>query len=143
MIAKPLRMAGWALTVVVLATLAGTLVLTGSPMEARRRRADQQRVSDLQQIVSMVRSYYGDKKKLPEKLADCNWYTEPRQILSDPGTGKAYEYRPVAKDRFEVFAEFETDTTKKPAGYAYYGGYDLGIDRHAKGRVCFAFPAKQ
>ncbi|MFI5386332.1 MAG: hypothetical protein ACHQ50_09450 [Fimbriimonadales bacterium] len=141
MIAKPLRLAGWALTAVVVATVVATFFVVGSPLDARKQRADDRRANDLSEAVNMVREYYSNKKKLPDRLADCSSYSYRGADLNDPQTGRPYEYRPLTKDRFEVCAIFETDTTKKPSS-TYYG-YTFGFDRHPKGRACFTLPAKQ
>ena len=140
MIAKPIRIIGWVLSLTVIAALTATMVVVGSPLQARKRHADEQRSDDLSNIVRMVRAYYTSHNKLPTTLKECESYGYPRS-LTDAETGTPYEYRPVAKDRFEICAVFETDTLKQPQR-GYYGDWSEEVYHHSKGRVCFTLPAK-
>lgn len=145
MIPRPLRVIGWVLSLVVIGIVVGTMVMVGSPMEARRQSADAQRASDLSSIAQMVRSYRVDHHKLPEKLTDCISYPNQNGFLSDPVTDKPYEYRVLPGEWFELCAVFETDTTKKPVVPYYSSGFageQERADRHPIGRICITYPGK-
>ncbi|HTQ09876.1 MAG TPA: hypothetical protein VMI31_07380 [Fimbriimonadaceae bacterium] len=140
MIAKPIRMLGWVLSLAVIATLVTAVLVVGSPAEARKRHADDERASDLSTLASSVRSYYTGHKKLPAKLEDCASYTY-EGALTDAETGAPYGYRVLDRDRFQLSAVFETDTSKEVGRTSYYG-YTDNIGVHGKGLVWFTLSAK-
>ena len=124
---------GMSLTGFVIAAVVAAFLVIGSPTEARKRSADAQRISDLQSIARLVRSYYADRKVLPVKIQDLKLTYESPAILRDPVTKEPYGYRVLDKSHFELTAVFETDSTKiRPPAYSGFEGIPA---RHPKGRT--------
>jgi hypothetical protein len=139
-----LGLIGWLVTALVVAAVVAGFLLVGSPAQARRERADAQRVSDLESLARAVRDYHAERKALPEQIEQVYARTyRPVAELMDPVTGKAYEYRVVDKGRFELCAIFQTDqSARKRSGP--YGWREEGMPfwRHGSGRQCFTLEAK-
>ncbi len=97
---------------VVCATLVGFFVV-GSPARERLRRLDERRVQDLQNIQWQVVEFWQQKEKMPQTLDDLkdsiSGYTPSR----DPKTGEAYEYRVFESLRFELCANFQSESAAK------------------------------
>lgn len=117
------------------------LYLSGSPMQARAKRYDQQRTNDLQQITYAIDQYWTSRLKLPANLEELFASREQYYLPSirDPRTTTVYEYKhlPLAgTGHYELCATFETDTDS---------GNSAGLSRpmeppfwqHTVGRVCF------
>ena len=66
----PTQVFAGAISVAVAVAVIGGLIVAGSPQAERMRRADQQRLSDLQQISYAVDLYWNRQDKLPATLQD-------------------------------------------------------------------------
>lgn len=97
------------IAVVVIAIIAGFFV-AGSPQAERIRRLDQRRVENLQNIQSQIIFFWQQKNRLPntvDELRDSiSGYVPPR----DPKTGASYEYRVLGELKFELCADFKTES---------------------------------
>ena len=120
-------------TALVVVVVAVGVFLTGSPMQARIRSLDRERVQALMRLSGVVERYHDDHDALPrslEALAAGQPGLSPED-LRDPVTNARYEDRPTGADTYQLCAAF---------------GGPSAVDeevfwRHAKGRDCFDFTA--
>ncbi len=133
------RLLGWVATLAVVATIVAALWVVGSPIEARKKSADETRIQNLSEIENAVRGYRLSKHKLPATLRDVkeNSYLSDSS-LKDPASGEDYEYRPLG-DSFQLCATFETEG--KGSSGSYYD-YNKEFSKHPVGHYCFTLPAK-
>lgn len=121
---------------VTAAAVAGGFRLVGSPAEARLRRMDDRRVTDMRQIASAIDLYRTRTGQLPSGLDDVRvtgaWQVPPR----DPETGAAYEYRVLQPLRYELCATFDR-AAGSPDGWG-----TVTFWAHAAGRQCFPIELK-
>ncbi|MBE9070846.1 hypothetical protein IQ260_29865 [Leptolyngbya cf. ectocarpi LEGE 11479] len=96
--------AGLATTAVLAGTVAGFWVL-GTPGQQRLIMADQQRLEDLSAIANTLywRSQEQENYVLPEALA-------PDDRREDPITREPYGYRKIDDGRYQLCANFATDS---------------------------------
>lgn len=122
--------------IVVLATVAGAIVVMGSPTEQRRMRIDERRVDDLRQVEAAARAFRADTGALPDTLDALDARPGVALDVSDPETGSRYEYRKTGADAFELCATFITDTaTRREAKRRWQDPHWV----HGAGRHCFTF----
>ena len=131
--------------VLVVATSLGLgFWIVGSPMEARNRKLDERRISDLNHIYSSIQNYIFMYHHAPDKLkalgriagsSDTDYSWKPD--IKDPETRKEYGFRKIDTEQLELCAEFKTDTTTE---HEFFGG-DARFQRHKKGHVCFTLPS--
>lgn len=126
--------------IVFLAIVAGFFVI-GSPRAERDRRFDEQRVSDLQNLQSLIIYYWQGKQKLPVNLSDA-----ASSIPTDPETGGQYSYKITGELSFELCAKFSRENKFDPnLPYDYSIGYKTpALIRgnswdHPAGDYCFAY----
>lgn len=125
-------MAGVASVVVVAAVVAG-IASIGLPGEQRQARLDQRRIQDLQRIAEAVELHHREHGRLPADIAAAAARPGWDLPLLDPVSGKAYEYRPLRGDRFELCAVFATDTGRRDGT-----GWNAPLEwQHGAGRQCF------
>jgi type II secretory pathway pseudopilin PulG len=127
--------------VVVSVTVVIALVMLGSPREARIRRLDARRVSDLRDLSNAATWYRKRHDRLPASLDELALDPEARTPPRDPITGQRYEYRVLNPTTYEVCARFEratSDSSDQESGWAN----DLPAWRHDAGRQCFQREAK-
>ena len=124
-----------AATVVVIATVAGLLVL-GSPTEERARRIDARRVTDLQGIAAATNLFWTRHSRLPETLDDLA--SEPGVVISsrDPEAGEPYGYAALDSMRYELCAVFDL------ASEEMRRDPDQDIWAHGTGPQCFELEAE-
>ena len=137
---KSLKTLAWAVSAVVLVSVAAGFFTAGSPLKARLYRFDEQRVTDLQVIQDQIIFYWTQKEVLPKNLDELenslSGYIPPK----DPETGASYIYDMKNKLNFELCAEFNMDTMAilrtpevvYPAKDIYNQKWD-----HGAGKVCF------
>ena len=121
--------AGFAILLVI-AGVAGGLVILGPPSEERINRLDQRRVEDLQRIQEAVNVYRSRHGRLPTSLEELTQEAGIGINGRDPETMDAYEYRPLDERRFELCAVFERESGQASALAA-------GFWSHGAGRRCF------
>ncbi|MBI2623435.1 MAG: hypothetical protein HYW65_02560 [Candidatus Liptonbacteria bacterium] len=151
--------AAWIAVIAVLAAIAGSFFVMGSPLTARAKRFDARRVSDLQSIQWQIVNFWQRKEKLPAALAELEDSISGYRNPEDPETDAAYVYTLGEKERtFSLCAAFsrsnvgEKDALRGRGGYydggGYYpsspisigGYYSIGTGEpweHEKGVYCF------
>lgn len=130
---------GIVIAVVVLAVVSG-LVLLGSPGEAHVRRLDERRVADLREIALGMDLYRTKHDRLPDSIGDLWSDPNARLRLRDPITSKAYEYRVLGPNTYELCARFERGTTD-PLDRTEW--FDDASWNHGTGRQCFQRKARE
>jgi hypothetical protein len=120
---------GGAAALVIAAAIAGGLVLTGSPAEARLGRLDERRIQDLQRISRLVDAYWRSHRRFPGSLGQVG--SEPGSAGRDPVTGQPYEFRATGELRYELCAVFARVSAERPTGI------EPDFWDHGEGRKCF------
>ena len=132
------------IVIVGVSILAGFFV-AGSPQSERKRRFDEQRVSDLQTIQYQIITYWQAKEKLPPTIEDLR-----DELLGfippiDPETGNSYEYRIVEDKSFELCAIFNTSLSNEytrdiARPYMMIPGQPASFEiwQHDAGHTCFS-----
>ena len=117
--------------VVILAAVAGAIVLTGTPTRQREAAVDRHRVADLQRIEWAVDRYRREQGGLPPDLATVA--TTPGYAIErgDPVTGRPYGYRRIDAGAYELCADFGTDSRRAGSGPGDDGW------AHGVGPTCF------
>ena len=130
---------GWLASLVAAAGIAavvGGFLIVGSPGEARLRRIDDRRVTDLgdlQRAIDVYRTRTGTTPATLEALV----LAKVRQVLpADPVTRKPYEYSTTGDSAFELCATFDRASAAEPA----HGRDPLWS--YGAGRQCFPLVAK-
>jgi hypothetical protein len=127
-------------TVAVVTSVIGALLLVGPPSEQRRRRLDARRVQDLQRFAAAVDSYWAHQRSLPvsAEAVEKQFLADPVQ---DPESGMPYGYRVTGEKSFEVCATFATRSTEEfllpPEPKSRFGTWT-----HDRGTWCFALEAQ-
>jgi hypothetical protein len=132
---------GTIVTLIMLAAVVAGLVIAGSPHDERMRKADQQRVSDLQQISYSVEAYMNTNGELPPSLEELA--RSPNTYIAsilDPRTRLPYTYRRGENGQYTLCATFETDSDSGPDQPAR--PQPNGFWTHGVGERCFTLEAK-
>jgi len=130
-----------AVIVVTVVSIIFGFVVIGSPTQARYKKFDQTRVSNLQMIANGVGNFWNSKGVLPTKLDDISYFAG--KIPVDPETRAAYRYSVIDERHFSICATFATDSTKNSPNATtyndYYGYNAVGITdwSHGVGEKCF------
>ena len=112
---------------IVLAVVVAAFATIGPPNRARAQALDRRRVSDVGDVAAELHQDHG-AGPLPAALP------QPRH---DPVSGKAYEYRRLGDNRYQLCATFELPTPPDQRT-----GTDVNTFwRHPSGRFCFTFDA--
>jgi hypothetical protein len=108
------RLVGIVASVAVAALVVAGLFAVGSPATARKFKADQRRVEQLEELHRALVRHFADEGELPDSLRALNntvfesyGGVDPR---FDPETGKTFEYRKVSDREYEVCARFDTSS---------------------------------
>lgn len=122
------RIAFVGVIVVVAAAVVAGLVISGPPAEQRRLRADERRVSDLQQLSRAIQSYYVETTSLPGELDALvnGWISSG--LPRDPETEADYGYEITGDSTFRLCAEFARESRADTAGEFWL---------HGEGRHCY------
>ncbi len=104
------------------------LSASGTPAAQRHIEADNRRVTDLRQIANALHGMPALPGSLPVAGAQ-----RPNLRLTDPETGRPYEYSLKTAKQFELCAVFSHATEK------YDREFVDEFWAHPKGRACFAF----
>ena len=147
------KLFGVSAIIVVLASMVWGFAIMGSPMTAREKRFDAQRVSDLQNIQWQIVSHWQSKEALPPSLAALEDSISGYRAPNDPESSEAYEYEKVSEElSFNLCATFNRSTIGEkehltgrggfyPKSAPLYDGYAPGGEpeswEHAAGRFCF------
>ena len=103
------------------------LMTTGIPSVQRHIEADSRRVQDLRSIAGDLNA----KKELPRSLEELR-SRRPTLRVTDPETGKRYEYMSKNDNEYELCATFAADGDQSTPPFA--GEFWA----HPKGRACFS-----
>ena len=122
-------------SVVALATIVASVVVTGTPSVQREIRLDARRVSDLVDLEDAVQRHFRDQGALPSSLAVLADKPGVSLAIIDPVTGVPYDFEPTGPRAYRLCATFTTDTgvTREAAGY----GASASDWAHGRGRRCF------
>lgn len=140
---KSMKKLIWGVSVVVAAAVIGSFFLVGSPLTARARRFDDERVNGLQQIQRQVVNYWQTKRTFPTDLDALTNEIQGFRAPADPESGVAYEYRVLGALQFELCATFNLPSvpTARPLSAPAYeprGAKPLeDFWDHGAGRTCF------
>lgn len=132
---------------VMIAAIGYGFVQTGGPFHQRKVRMDEERVRRLSGIQRALQAHYRDEEQLPSDLeslledGDRHYGSVDREDLSDPETGKAFEYRVVDTDEYTLCAVFATEHTDED--HRVYRIYRKKDWFHPEGRYCFERVAKR
>ena len=130
---------------IVAAAIIGAFFVVGSPMEARLKKFDEQKISNLQTIQSEITNYWQSKRKLPNMLSELNDSLRGFSTPKDPQTGQEYEYSVNGPESFALCSVFNRSAMQGkgsalveripvPVGGGYYGDEYW---THGEGRTCF------
>ena len=124
----------------VVACLAYSMFLLGTPGEQRSLRFDEQRISDLKNISRNVDLYWETNQNLPESFDDMSGPRYSIFSIHDPESEEEYEYRVIEEVAYELCAIFTTDS-------AEIRSPDLRFSEeawaHGIGRTCFQLEPPQ
>jgi hypothetical protein len=125
-----------------IAAIAAAAVVTGllvieSPSEARARRLDERRASDLDQLARDVDVFQARRGRLPATIDDLAGEPTLGRQATDPASGERYEYRALDAGRFELCATFGVDSGQPP------WGIDRQFASHGPGRQCFTVTVRE
>ncbi len=98
-------LAAVAVVLVVAAVIRG-LFMIGPLDEQRKRKFDDKRKADLQQVVTLIDYYYSTHHELPEHIGVVFKETGINSLPLDPETGESYSYRIISADTYELCAKF-------------------------------------
>ncbi len=101
--------------------------ISGTPGVQRHIEADDRRVQDLRTIAGILH----DMTALPKSLSEIP--ARPGLRLTDPETGRPFEYSPKSLRDYELCATFSAASAPDTVRYS------SGFWSHPKGRACFAF----
>ncbi len=112
--------------------------LLGSPQLQRSLKADQRRVENLYEIAQFIRRETTKSKNnsvVPQTLPDKGY-------TSDPLTKESYIYNIIEGTRYELCANFETDSQNNRKKDNFYRRLDP-FWYHSKGRHCYTLNGKE
>lgn len=139
---KVIKIFFFASLVLVIAAFIAAWFFIESPKTTRARRLDQALVQNMSSLESYINSYYDKNKKLPANLeelrSDKSVYLDER-IFTDSETKKAIVYNKLEDQRFELCADFRTDSLKDANNQpvASYPVQDIYSKEHRAGYQCF------
>lgn len=146
------RSVAGAVSFLIVVSIGSGFFIIGSPSQVRMYRFDDQKVSDLQNVQSMVLNYWQTLGAMPPSIASL---TDPLDSYSsvpkDPQSGASYEYATTSALSFKLCADFNSESrSDSPSTQAGYGemqpsssDLDLGIGsyganwHHPAGHYCF------
>jgi hypothetical protein len=101
-------------SLLIIATLGGALMYIPSPAQVREMNADQQSVSDLQDMQWRIEDYYQTNEALPVDIAAL--YGEFAAPVAPEGNSD-YVYEAVSETEFKLCAEFNRDVNDVSSTY--------------------------
>lgn len=121
-------------SVIIVVAIVFGFIVGGTPFEARVKKFDLERVSNLQSLSSCVSAFSYDNERLPENTNELKSNARYGYCASiiDPETEKDYEYKVISKSEFELCAEFNRSTLEDLQALGYYGSFA----KHGQGRHC-------
>ncbi|PSN19333.1 hypothetical protein C7271_07870 [filamentous cyanobacterium CCP5] len=125
------RIFGAVATVAVVAGVIGGFWVLGTPGRQRDIAADRQRLQDLQSIAFEL---YGRSQNQPNFELPTELDTNQRR--EDPITNQPYGYERLSASRYELCAEFSTDSSTYPLQST---NQEDEFWMHPNGLYCFEF----
>ena len=126
---------------IVVAAIIASLVLIGSPSMQRDKRLDQQRVSALYQIESVMTNYWTEEQDLPEDLESVmDRFYGPERDMRDPETDQPYVYERLTEHSYKLCAEFAHEGVGERYSRPLKDSYierDRNFAEHNQGMDCF------
>ncbi|HWR01311.1 MAG TPA: hypothetical protein VN371_05560 [Chlorobaculum sp.] len=102
---KDRALAAIAVVLVVAAIIRGLFMI--GPLDGQRKRKfDDKRTADLQQVATLIDYYYTTHHELPEYIGMVYRETGINRLPLDPETGESYSYRIISSDSYELCAKF-------------------------------------
>ncbi len=97
--------------IITIGALIFSFFFVESPAEARQRKHDAEVLNQFSQIDSAINAYYSKNNRLPESIVQSFEESPYLDInnFKDPLSAKAYDYKKVGDDAYELCAEFMTD----------------------------------
>ncbi len=130
----------------VIGSLVWAFSVIGSPMNERKYRFDEQRISHLQDIQWRITEYWQINGALPQSLDQLTNSISGYNVPKDPETGNSYEYNviqtsemPTSGKIFNLCANFNLNSLPS-AELRYSKYYQVGSNDfwvYEKGRNCF------
>jgi hypothetical protein len=127
----PVRVFAGVVVLAIVAAIAASMWVAGSPTEARLRALDERRVRHLQTIEQWVGQYFAARKSLPESLGVLSRDAIGAMLPTDPETGAQYEYHVTGPRAYELCATFAREGDHDRPTYGPYRW------PHGAGRQCF------
>lgn len=137
-------------SLLVLSSIVYSISILGTPAEMRKRKLDDQRLSDLSSIQSQVFNEFLRNKFLPKTAEEIMDPFGSFVLPKDPVTKENYEYVVVKNNlpaEFKICANFDTvrnvtagqnlNKFDAPITQQYYPGDISPFWNHEAGRVCF------
>jgi hypothetical protein len=110
--------------VLVAVSLIASFFFIDSPLQVRLQKFDQTIVNKFSQIDSAINAYYGENKKLPENLNALlnggSTYYILESDITDPATGKVFDYNIKSKDTYEICSTFKTENKSQANDKSVY-----------------------
>jgi len=132
------KLIGWASAAIVVLSVGYGFFVAGSPFEARIKKFDQARVSDLQNTQSQIVEFWRQKERLPETLDELSDSISGYKPPTDPESLKSYDYVKGEELSFELCAEFSLPSSgDEAASREFYYAYQDDNWDHEAGRQCF------
>ncbi|PSO44567.1 MAG: hypothetical protein BRC22_02315, partial [Parcubacteria group bacterium QH_9_35_7] len=100
----------------VIGIIAIGLYFVGSPQQARMKKFDKQKISDLQRLSHFIDGYYRENEKLPDKLEELK-QNKPNLSITDPQTNRKYQYEKIKNRQYKLCAEFNNSQTESKRYY--------------------------
>jgi hypothetical protein len=97
--------------VVILVAFVASWFIVESPSETRKRKSDQNIISSFYMIDNSLHNYHQENEELPQSLDDLSvdkYIKLDADDLTNPFTGKKYEYKFISKDEYELCTDFQT-----------------------------------
>jgi len=117
--------------VIALASIIGGFFIIDPPTVARAVKFDQQRVTDLYNLDSMINDYYRQNEELPQDLLAPKF-----SRFKDPETQTPYDYKVLGEEEFELCASFSLAIDSEDE--SYYDGGNKDWSYHQAGYQCFS-----
>ncbi|HXR97281.1 MAG TPA: hypothetical protein VN709_05505 [Terriglobales bacterium] len=114
---------GGATLVLAAIAIGGGFWLLGSPRYQRKVARDNQLAASLQNVEARISIEYRKQQKLPGRIDE----------FKNPITDKPFEYQRLDESRYQLCADFETDSFKDPSVYSYSRE---SFERHSAGHYC-------
>lgn len=109
----------------------------GSPWEARNKKFDQTRLTNLREIKYAVETYTNKNNNLPQNLSQIKEYLYGAKSITDPETGAEYEYKIVNPTSYQICATFTSDPPADNSNRYSSLSYSDDFGKYKKGNYCF------